>query len=429
MVAALVVLTAALSALAAMAGWGRESTGPDPDVRAVERLLDRRADAVRAHDEDAFLATVDRTADRYRAAQRRTFRNLTDVPLGSWQYRVLGKGGFAPVQGQGRRVAFQVELRYQLAGYDTAPVVAPQRLTLVQRGHRWYVAAVQTPPAASLEASDGGGQRGAEQLWDQGRFEVVRGRHSLVLGVGHHRRYLKDVAVTADDAVPTVRRAWHRPWAGRVVVLVPRSLEDMATLLGGSASGYRGIAAVTTGEIGGSGTVPADRVIINPDAYDVLGDLGRRVVMTHEATHVATRAATSASTPLWLSEGFADWIGYRDARIYPRQVAPELTRSLESGRLPRDLPDDDDFGFAGDGNVLAQAYEQGWLACRMIADQWGEDKLVAFYRAVGAAPDRDGAVRAALRTVLRVSEQEFTRRWRVYLKEQLAPAGEPAASR
>ncbi|WP_459248696.1 hypothetical protein [Streptomyces youssoufiensis] len=423
-VAALVVFTALLSTLAAMAGWGGESDGPDPDARAIERLLERRADAVRERDEGAFMATVDRSAGRYRAQQQRTFDNLAEVPLSSVQYRFIRKGGFPPVDGTGRRVTAQVEMRYRLAGYDTAPVVAPQRLTLAQRGHRWYVAAVQAP----TRAAPGAAERGAAQLWDQGRVSVVRGERSLVLGVGQDRRYLQGVAATADSAVPSVHRAWRGPWAGRVVVLVPRSLADMAALLGGSASGYRGIAAVTTGEIGGSGTVPADRVIINPEAYDALGDLGRQVVMTHEATHVATRAHTSASTPLWLSEGFADWVGYRDTKTFPRQVAPELTRAVEGGDLPSDLPRDADFGFAGDGNVLAQAYEQGWLACRMIAEQWGERKLVAFYRAVGRAPEREAGVRDALRDELRVSEKEFVRRWRAYLTKQLAAPALPRAA-
>ncbi|NED03014.1 hypothetical protein G3I55_15260, partial [Streptomyces sp. SID6648] len=71
-------------------------------------------------------------------------------------------------------------------------------------------------------------------------------------------------------------------WARRVVVVVPRSLEGMAGLLGSPASSYRGIAAVTTGETGGRERAPADRIIVNPDAYGLLGDLGKQVVLTHE---------------------------------------------------------------------------------------------------------------------------------------------------
>ena len=59
--------------------------------------------------------------------------------------------------------------------------------------------------------------------------------------------------------MPAVTEAWGTDWPGHVVVLVPKSLEGMAALLGAPASGYRGIAAVTTGETGGTGTAPADR--------------------------------------------------------------------------------------------------------------------------------------------------------------------------
>jgi hypothetical protein len=55
----------------------------------------------------------------------------------------------------------------------------------------------------------------------------------------------------------------------------------MAGLLGSTDGDYRGIAAVTTGEAGGAGAAPADRVIVNPDAYGLLGDFGRQVVLTH----------------------------------------------------------------------------------------------------------------------------------------------------
>ncbi|MYS47969.1 hypothetical protein GTY23_43725, partial [Streptomyces sp. SID5998] len=219
-------------------------------------------------------------------------------------------------------------------------------------------------------------------------------------------------------AVPAVSRAWGEDWSRRVVVLVPGSLDRMAALLGSTAAGYRGIAAVTTGETGG-GRAPADRVIVNPDAYGVLGPVGKQVVLTHETTHVATRAHTTAATPLWLSEGYADWVGYRGAGRTPDEVAPELQRAVAAGEEPAALPADADFGFAGDATRLAQAYEGGWLACRMIAAHWGEDRLDAFYRAVGAHQRRAGAVEDALRTVLDTTLPEFTARWRAYLRAQL----------
>jgi hypothetical protein len=193
----------------------------------------------------------------------------------------------------------------------------------------------------------------------------------------------------------------------------------MAGLLGSPASSYRGIAAVTTGETGTPGKAPADRIIVNPDAFGLLGALGKQVVLTHETTHVATRADTDAATPLWLSEGYADWVGYLGSGRTPAEAAPELERAVGEGRLPAALPADGDFGFTGDATRLARAYEGSWMACRMIADRWGEHRLGEFYRAVGAHRTRAGAVEDALKDVLGTTVQDFTARWREYLRAQL----------
>ncbi|MFC0597153.1 hypothetical protein [Streptomyces palmae] len=395
---------------ATLTGCGDQSA-ETPDRADIQRMLDRRAAAVRDKDAAAFLATVDPGTQGYRAGQRRVFGNLAKVPLRSWSYRLGETGGFRPVAGPGHRIAARVELRYRITGYDTVPVVSSQYLTLVRRSGHWYVAA-------------DGGRRGApQQLWDQGTVRVVRGRHSLVLGVGQDPTRLRAIARTADTAVPAVAGAWGESWAGRVVVQVPSSLDRMAALLGAdSASGYRGIAAVTTGEVGGAGAAPADRVIVNPEAYPVLGDLGRQVVMTHEAAHVATRAYTTESTPLWLSEGFADWVAYRDTGRTPRDIAPELARAVDGGEPPLELPRTEDFRFGTDPDALARAYEEGWLACRMIADRWGEQKLVDLYRAVGTGParDRTDALNAALLTVLRVEPGQFRLLWRAYVAQALS---------
>ncbi|MFD7239364.1 hypothetical protein ACFWAT_29190 [Streptomyces syringium] len=401
-------LAAVLFGAQALTGCGPmgSSAGPDADDRSVQRLLDRWADALRGRDEAAFLAAVDPRATGYRAARQRVFDRLKDVPLAAYGYRLVRRGGFTPAAGDGRRVAVEAELRYRIAGYDTAPVTAPARLTLVKRDGRWYVAAQDDRDAS-------------RQLWEHGTVTVVRGAHSLVLGVGQDRGRLRALAGLADRAVPAVGAAWRGKWAGRVVVEMPASLDTMAALLGAPATGYRGIAAVTTGEVGGAGAAPADRIIVNPEAYGVLGDFGRRVVLTHETAHVATRALTSPATPLWLSEGFADWAAYRDTDRTPRQAAPELARAVTGGELPRRLPEDGEFGFAGESGRLARAYEEGWLACRMIADEWGEEKLVAFYRAVGGHSRRAGAVEAALHDVLGVNLADFTARWRAYLEAAL----------
>ncbi|MEV4948362.1 hypothetical protein [Streptomyces sp. NPDC053755] len=374
----------------------------DPAPGQIQSLLDRQARALLTRDEAAYTAGLDPTLA---PAALREFDHLAEVPLGSWDYRVKDVD-----RADGGRATVRAELRYRVRGYDPGPVTTERLLELTERGGRWYVSA------------DRPGDAGADvqQLWQQGEVETVRGRRSLVLGVGQPQERLRAIAAAADRAVPAVSAAWPSAWAGRVVVLVPASLDAMGGLLGAPGASYRGIAAVTTGEVQGGPDAPADRVIVNPEAYGALGAFGRQFVLTHETTHVATRASTSPATPVWLSEGFADWVAYRGTGRTAAQAAPELRRAVGAGRVPARLPDDEDFAFGGDGEALARAYEGGWLACALIAERWGEPKLTAFYSAVGAHPSREGAVEKALHEVLGTSPEEFTAAWRRFLSARLA---------
>ncbi|MFI9241334.1 hypothetical protein ACIGXF_01830 [Streptomyces sp. NPDC053086] len=379
------------SLLLSLAGCGGSPPG-DPARVQVQQVLDRRSAALLRHDEAAYGVTGTRTE----------YIRLRALPLASWSYRVTA------VHRTASGATADADLSYRVAGYDRAPVDAHRSLALGRTADgRWYVTADR--PAG----------KAGQQLWDQGTVTVVRGAHSLVLGTGGSAGGLKEFARLADRAVPAVSGVWATEWSRRIVVLVPRTLASMAALLGSPAAEYRGIAAVTTGEAGGPGRAPADRVVVNPEAYAVLGDVGKQVVLTHETTHVATRANTTAATPLWLSEGYADWVGYLGTGRTAAEAAPELGRAVRDGEPPEALPTDADFGFTSEPTKLARAYESGWLACRMIADQWGPARLGAFYRDVGAHGKRAGAVEAALEKVLGTTPREFTRRWRDYVTTQL----------
>ncbi|MFH9607796.1 hypothetical protein [Streptomyces sp. NPDC017448] len=395
------LLAALLAASACSSPDGRDAS---LTTGALDATLERRAAAVLAHDRAGYLAALAPEAAGLRAAQRTELDRLSDVPLKSWTYEVKGI-----TRQDGQRAAAEVELRYRIAGYDTAPVATRRVLELTRDGDRWYITADRPAEGAS------------GQLWQQGDVEVVEGARSIVLGVGRSGEELRQIADTVDLAVPAVSDAWPRPWARRVVVLVPESVEAMAELLGSPETAYRGIAAVTTGEVGGTGRRPAiaDRVIVNPQAYATLGSFGQRIVLTHETTHVATRTSTSTATPVWLSEGFADWAAYRHEDRTADTIAPELAEAVRDGRTPAALPADRDFGFDGDPAKLAGAYEGGWLACELIAERWGKEKLIAFYETVGAHEGREGAVEQGLTSVLATTLEQFTADWRDYLAARL----------
>lgn len=324
--------------------------------------------------------------------------------------RALGAGPAAPPveaayrnlvlgpAGEPDRLTVTAELTVRVAGYDEYPVVHPRRLVLLRAGDGWRV-----------EREEGTG--GPAPLWDLGSVRAASGAHCLVLGLAGGPDPAQ-LAAVADRAVPAVTALWGTAWAGRLLLELPATEEQFGRLLDADPAGWTGMAAVTTAAPGAPWHTPADRVLVNPEAYRGLSDFGRQVVTTHEAVHVATRADTRAWTPLWLSEGVADWTGYRDSGRSPRQIAPELARDVAAGKVPSALPADRDFTAGAAG--IAQAYEQSWLACDLIARRFGADRLVAYYRAVGAAgagAGREQQSDRVLRDELGLGLGEFTELW------------------
>ncbi|MGW8779099.1 hypothetical protein ACWGNM_13620 [Streptomyces sp. NPDC055796] len=323
---------------------------------------------------------------------------LAGIPLEGWAYEV------SAVRRSGERATARAELHYRLAGYDAAPAGSAREVLLSREGAQggaWRVTGDRAAPGAP------------PQLWDQGPVEAVKGAHALVLGVGASPQTLSEIAAQAERAVPAASAAWPGAWAGRVVVLVPGSLERMAQLLGRPAAEYRGMGAVTTGRVG-AGAAPADRVVVNPQGWAELSAAGRGVVLTHEVTHVATRAATTARTPLWLSEGFADWAAYRGGATTVQQAAPALGRAVRGGQLPAALPADGAFAFGGDPEALARAYEGAWLACRLIAAKWGDATLVRLYERAGREP-----LATALEETIGGDLPGLTLAWQASLRQEL----------
>jgi hypothetical protein len=379
----------------------------------VLRTLAARAAAVRARDARALAATVapGASADLVRR-QHELVANLAEVPLAQWDYRPLAYDAYPlpAAVGAGERTAVAVALDYRLAAFDAEPMTATQYLTFERDASgRWLLAADQDH------------QGGDVLLWDLGPVRVVRGRHSLVLGL-RDQAGLAALGAEADQAVPTVSGVWGSGWGQRTVLIAPQTADQFGALLGADPSAFAGIAAVCTGELGAADARRTDRITVNPAAWDSLNALGRRVVITHETTHVATRAQTERWTPRWLSEGVADWTGYLGTGRSPGQTAPELAAAVAAAgqgaaRLFAVLPRDADFDGGAPGTALQQAYQKSWFACRSVVERYGQPKLVALYGAVAAqgrerrlAPD--AVLERALRATLGVGTAAFTAQWR-----------------
>ncbi|GLZ10454.1 hypothetical protein Acsp04_06890 [Actinomadura sp. NBRC 104425] len=401
---AAVIATAAALAGCLSAGLGLTAAGSDaparttvsatptavPDARAVAAVLANRTRAVRERDRTAFMATVATAPAAYRDAQGRLFDNLLRLPLASWS-ETLDR--IEP----GSAVA-RVRLSYRLRGFDDEPVVRTRYLAFAPRAGSWTIAGDGSARGLADDAD----------IFDGGPLTVVRGGHTLVVGDGPR---LQEIAHRLDAAVPVVSGVvGSGGWRRRTVALVPADAR-LASALAGPSQDLDRIAAVATVAPTAQGP-GADRVVVSPAAFARLNELGRDVVLTHELTHVATGGARDGRTPLWLIEGLADYVGYLRADIGVRSAARELRAEVAAGRLPAGLPGRADF--AGSSPRLSQAYQEAWLACRMIAERYGEAALVRLYRAAGRIPED-----TALRETLGVGRDRLTALWRGYLREEL----------
>lgn len=234
-------------------------------------------------------------------------------------------------------------------------------------------------------------------LWPDGEV-VRRGARSTVAGHRTDPAVLDEVARHADTAAQRVSAVLGR--SVRPLVVVPASAREAAGLAG--VARLDGLAAVADG----------GRVIVVPAAYATLNLTGKSVVLAHELTHVA---AGTDGVPPWLREGFADYVGYRDAGLPVPVAAAELAAEVRAGRLPRALPGPEAFAVDGrDPGRLARAYQEAWLACRFLAGRFGERTLVRLYRDA-----RTAGVDRAL-APLGLSVTTLTARWRAYVRHQLA---------
>lgn len=350
-------------------------------------LLDRRAKAVLSHDEAGWLADVE-PARRSTAIER--FDRLVAIPWTTLRYDVLG-GEVRPTEALRARWgpsvwSAKVSFSYRLPG-DTRDVDRRRIVTIRPVGSAWRL--VSDVPA-----------EGPRDLWDVSQVRVVHGQRSLVIGSARTTD-LAAYALQTDSAAAKVAAVWGTAGTRQLTVVVPQDAGAMAKVLGrNTVAGLDQIAAVTTGELDrppkeGASTssapaeqpTTADRIVINPEAFGGFTAPERRIVLTHEATHVAVRATSRAATPIWLEEGFADFVAYADSGLSRESIAADLLAKARAGRTPARLPDDADFDPAK--GPVAPAYAGAWMALDLIAREHGRDAVIRFTRIANGLDEND----------------------------------------
>ncbi|MFC4786595.1 hypothetical protein ACT8ZV_19125 [Nocardioides sp. MAHUQ-72] len=288
-----------------------------------------------------------------------------------------------------------VDATWRFAGFDRAPARAEVTVRFVADGDR-----------VAVDGFGGGDRR--DPLWLHEPLRVLRSPGSLVMVAGPSRR-AEQYAARARAAVPVVRRVLPG-WRSGLVVEVPATARDLDAALAADPGEYANIAAVTATVDGSLTPSSPVHVFVNPEVFGDLRPQGAQVVMSHEAVHVATDAATSGM-PLWLLEGFADYVALRDVALPLSTTAGQITRQVRREGAPSRLPDAAEFDTTT--THLGASYEGAWLACRLLARTGGEAALVRFYEQVDAGT----GLGPALRSTFGLSVAELTTRWRRLLTD------------
>ncbi len=393
------LLPALVAALVAGCGGEVDITPPKASADTVgaraeeaQRALDGLVAAVQA---GTRSDAVELAAPESRQLLGWVYDNARAVRIGDLAMRYVDEGPALDAQERAElepdawRASVQLEYSYE--GFDESPA-------------RIETSVVFVPDSDGAGIASFGGAEERSPLWLVERLSVVRtGESLLVVADAAPGRY----AGLVTEALLQVRRTLP-DWDGPLLVEVPHSRAGLEGALQSEPGQYDNIAAVTTTADGTLAPEAPVRVFVNPAVFGKLKPRGAQVVMSHEATHVATEA-TFTSMPTWLLEGFADFVALDDAGIPVEVAAGQILDRIREDGLPRRLPTSADLDPTATG--LGATYEEAWLACRFLAQEYGTDRLVRFYRKVSAGASAEEAFRNELGT----SQPRFVALWRADL--------------
>jgi len=388
---------------------------PPSAAAAIEELLERRAEAVLTRDKDAFMATIDPSSGRFAGRQSRLFDAMGAVDLAS--YRLVAKwarfGDLVRPSDEARYPGAQdvaipvTEERYRIEGFDPEEAAEDLFYTFVKRDGEWLIGEDTDLDDLALFS--------ARHLWDRGGLEPRRSDHflkwqhpcsgedCLTLGAGF--------LPLAERGLERVDEYWHAPWTRRVIVLVPATQGELRRMLQTSIDLDNFVAfAYSTIDLQNGIDFTGNRIILNPNAFDVQTDERVFTILSHELAHIATRDSSGVFVPTWVEEGFAEITAYdRDPSALSFFDARVAAGEFD-GRLPKAF----EFN-TGAGTEIYMSYQEAQSAISYFVGRWGLDGFEDFYVRLGRVGIAPGTstyhVDRALRETVGVSLGSFESAW------------------
>ena len=405
-------LVAVLLLLALQAGCADDvpdpGSGPSPTVSVTrarvleQQLLDRRARAIRTRNLPLFLRGIDRSDASFVAQQRRYFRNLAQLPLQRFAYRVLPvqwDRDLQPIKDTARSRVPEVELTFQLRGYDVRPVRRTVGFVFSYRQDRPVL-------VADRDATGEPMIRGGAAPWDLTAITVRKGDGVLAIFDRRTRASAPRVTAVVQRGIAQLQAALPFEWDAHVVVY---HVEDQRVLssftdVPGGAIDHLGAMAFPEYANPARNRVASTRMLLMSSSV-AAGEpfLGR--IVRHELSHVAL-GTRDDGVPTWLSEGMAEYLGARE--IPPRKRIIATAALTRASTAPAVLPASAQFN----GDDQEWHYALSWMACDYIAATRGESRLWDLVEAMraGSAGTRDADQDAVLLRVLGLDGHDLAKR-------------------
>lgn len=406
------VVVAALLAALSPSAEGSALARADDRI-AIQTLLDRRADAFLARDRDAFLATIDPSATRWRARQGRSFDDASAIPFASYEL-VADWARFGDLArprdiaghlGASRVVIPLTHERYRIKGFDEVDAVEDAFFTFVELDGRWFI--------GSDTDLDDIGMFSARHPWDFGPLITTRSEHFLALGPPCSNDgglcADQDLLDTAEAALVRTDEAWTVPWRGKVVLVVPASDHALERMIQASFDVANFVAFAYSTIDPDDLRFTGDRILVNSSV--IAGRPRDEVlqILSHELLHVATRDSSGPFVPLFVDEGLAEVAGYGSS-----PGLDYFDAIVAAGSFDRTLPEDFQFS-TGSGNDIYLSYQEAQSAVGYFIDRWGLDRFIRFYRRVGRARVAPGLatwhVERALKDTIGMGLRGFEKAW------------------
>jgi hypothetical protein len=308
---------------------GQSSSGPT--VHDLQRILDRRSEAVRSRDEGAFLADLDQSNQKLLQHQKMVFANLRQLEFSDFKYIVPDlEGAPRPVSFGSRTYVSKVVEVAKLVTDGGPRGVAPAGTFMLKmankNGQLWLteVTAVTWANLKRTKAFAGEDLVLADTPWETTPLRILRVGNVWLAG-DHSVPDLDRYIAAARAEVGKVEALWGkrlrfpgyilfftrdkaswRTWfsIGQIPFLADR--EGLEVPL----QGVRTNGKVYTGQFAGA------RVLVNLANAELVGD-DPQPVMRHELAHAITARATLVplrafteyvQVPTWAIEGFAHWV-------------------------------------------------------------------------------------------------------------------------